>query len=159
MEPRTKRIIEQVGAALIIAICAYVFFFWRSTDPQPLVEVPTYTGPQLSDEELLRIKNGPGFQLLFSYTDRGFEPSRATVQAGDIVRFTNNSNKDLWVASIRANGNDAYPGESTCGQTLLDSCKTLKPMEFWEFPLDEVGTWTITNNLHKENQLVLTVQE
>jgi plastocyanin len=86
-----------------------------------------------------------GFAALVSYTDNGFEPAAVTINAGEAVRFINNSSGELlWVASTSTTA--AYPGTSECGGSSFDTCKALKKGEFWEFTFDEAGTWHYRNN-------------
>ena len=100
-----------------------------------------------------------GFQLLVSYTDRGFEPSLATARAGDTVRFTNNSHEQLWVAAAAGSGAMLYPAvQNGCGSSALDSCKPLKPGEYWEFTFGKTGTWGFQNNLNKADTGAISVR-
>jgi plastocyanin len=80
------------------------------------------------------------FALLVSYTDQGFEPSHATVHVGDMVRFTNNSTKPMWITHSN------YPAAGkSCGTSALDTCKALPPGEYWEFTFTSAGTWTFSD--------------
>jgi plastocyanin len=98
------------------------------------------------------------FTLLVSYTDRGFEPSSASIDAGETVRFTNNSSADLWVAADGTLGK-IYPGTGNeCGQSALDTCKTLAPGEFWQFTFNEQGTWGFHDSRNAAHTGVITVQ-
>lgn len=99
-----------------------------------------------------------GFQYLVSYTDGGFEPPTLSVKRGETVRFTNNSQSDLWVASIAMQGGTVYPGQSDCGASAFGTCAALKPQEFWEFTFDAVGTWSYKNNSDAAKTGTITVK-
>ncbi len=119
--------------------------------PSPLTLQTTPSGEIIAPEMTATMKavleQSEGFQALVSYTERGFEPRTLSIEAGDTVRFTNNSIRDLWVAS----SGTPYPGGGeACGQSAFDSCVALAPLEFWEFTFAEEGEWQYVDNLHKE---------
>ena len=99
-----------------------------------------------------------GFEALISYTERGFEPTKVTLKKGQSVRFANNSGEELWIAAASTAGSPPYPGMSDCGGSTLDSCKTLQPLEFWEFTFSQSGTWHFRNNLNKERVGSVTIE-
>ncbi len=103
--------------------------------------------PPMTETMKTVLEKSSGFQALVSYTDRGFEPQALSIKQGGTVRFTNNSPREIWVASVGV----PYPsGSADCGQSAFDSCVVLKPLEFWEFTFNEKGEWTYADNLHKE---------
>ena len=114
--------------------------------------------PPLTASEMIAVQDPKGFQLLISYGASGFQPRTATVHAGDVVRFTNNSNGALWIASLAFGSSKLYPGASTCGTSELDSCEPLQPGQYWEFTFTQQGTWELVNNLDKSNSGTITVQ-
>ncbi len=65
-----------------------------------------------------------GFQYLVSYTANGFAPATLTVQRGEIVRFTNNSNATL--------------------QLTLSGEHTLDHAEYFEYTFTKAGTFTFS---------------
>jgi plastocyanin len=103
--------------------------------------------PPLTPAEQAQLAASHGFQYLVSYTDGGFEPSTLTIKKGETVRFTNNSDEDLWVAATGASGT-IYPAGSgnECGQSAFDSCVVLHHGDFWEFTFTQAGTWSYQNN-------------
>ncbi len=112
--------------------------------------------PPATPSDYVAAQNPHGFQLLVSYTNRGFEPKSAAIKAGETVRFTNNSSSDIWVA---AGGEKLYPGGvSDCGSSPLDSCETIPPGRYWEFTFSQQGTWIIVNNLDKSKSVSIRVQ-
>ena len=94
--------------------------------------------PALSQELSESLAQSTGFQALVSFTDDGFEPGSLTVQAGDTVRFTNNSSGNLLVRATDA-------ADAPCEPGSFDSCKALEPQEFWEYTFPTAGTWHYSN--------------
>lgn len=101
-----------------------------------------------------------GFQHLVSYTDHGFEPPVLDIKKGDVVRFTNNASRDLWIASAVAESGRLYPSgtQESCGQSAFDSCVSMKLYEFWEFRFDAVGDWSYVNNAMPTDAAAIHVQ-
>ena len=117
---------------------------------------PPMPAPAASD--MVAGQNAQGFKLLVSYANDGFEPQRATVRAGDTVRFTNNSTRQLWIAA-NATAGPLYPNvQNGCGSSALDSCRTLAPGEYWQFTFVKAGTWSYQNNLNKDDAGTVRVQ-
>ncbi len=103
--------------------------------------------PALTPEIIAMLEKSAGFRVLVSYTDHGFEPSTATIKKGETVRFTNNSNREVWVSATDTVTGGVYPGSGNdCGQSVFDSCQTLAPGEFWEFTFDQSGIWGYQNH-------------
>ena len=149
-----------IGALAIAVFAVSVYALSRidnapAADTTPAAEVvkpiPPYT-----DEIAAQLAASKGFQLLVSYTDNGFEPSTGKIKKGETVRFTNNSSENLWLA---ASGEKLYPSVvNGCGSSALDTCKALKPQEFWEFTFDVAGTWGYHNNSNTEKTGTMRVQ-
>lgn len=116
------------------------------------VPLPAYT-----EEMHARITASSGFSAVLSYSDLGFEPTELRIAAGDVVRFTNNSSQDVWIASddrVRV-----YPRtRDGCGSSDLDSCAPIAPMDFWEFRFSAPGTWGVVNNLDKSHGVTVIVE-
>ncbi len=153
-----KELYLGVGALVVIALSFYLLYAEsgleaiRGSDHQEQ-EVPAMTA--LMKEVL---EKSTGFQLLVSYTDRGFEPAHASIKVGDAVRFTNNSSRELWVSSAAVHSANIYPGGAdSCGQSSFDSCVTLQPKEFWEFTFEESGRWGYINVAETSHSAALEV--
>jgi plastocyanin len=143
-----------------IIVIGYLWFILVGAPATPSGETvgeKFVPGPP-SSEVLAQLEKSRGFEVLISYTDNGFEPSEATIRQGESVRFTNNSSYELWVAAEGADGAPLYPGTSECGGSPLDSCKVLKPRDFWEFTFVASGSWLFKNNLDKEKSGVVRVE-
>lgn len=106
------------------------------------------------------LEKSTGFQHLVSYTDNGFEPPVLNIKKGEIVRFSNSSSRDLWVATVVSANRRLYPAgaRESCGQSAFDSCISMKPFEFWEFKFDVVGEWSYRNNASSENFAIIRVK-
>jgi len=115
--------------------------------------------PPLTVSDMVAAQPAHGFQLLVSYTDRGFEPRTATIRSGDTVRFTNNSHEQLWVAAATNSSGALYPSiQNGCGSSALDSCKALNPGEYWEFTFGATGSWSYDNNLDTDRSGTINVR-
>ncbi len=115
---------------------------------QTMKESTPLAPPPMTEYIVQALEKSQGFQHLVSYSDNGFEPTELDIKKGDIVRFSNNSSHDLWVATVVADSGRLYPAgvQETCGQSAFDSCVSMKPFEFWEFKFDVVGEWSYRNN-------------
>ena len=117
------------------------------------VPAPTYTA-----ETAAKLERGPVFHALASYTDNGFEPARIRIKRGQTVRFTNNSSKDVWIASSGTSV-AIYPRtREVCGSSDLDSCEPFRPQDFWQFRFDVAGEWEVVNNLDKAKNATVIVE-
>ncbi len=108
--------------------------------------------PELSPELSETLAKSKGFQALVSFTDAGFEPASLTVQAGDTVRFTNNSSENLWIRD--ANTSQTNADRATCESGSFDTCKMLKPQEFWEYTFIAESTWKYGNEFGRRTGVV-----
>lgn len=158
---------------LTIAVFGIAFLVYALTlVTPPEVEAPTVESmpiteairkglapiPDYTEKMAGKVASSTGFQVLVSYTEKGFEPYAVTIKKGEAIRFTNNSATDLWVA---ADGRQSviYPRTKVmCGSSDLDSCEPLPPRDFWEFSFNEAGKWDVTNNLNKTHVLTVTVE-
>lgn len=150
---------------LLLAIL-FVAFVWYLVAGAPRQNVPSSaqqttsatTPPPYTPEIAAQLAKSHGFQMIVSYTDRGFEPPSTSIKAGETVRFTNNSSHTLWIAAVGTEGHSIYPGTSDCGATAFDTCRALKPLEFWEFTFTQSGTWGYQNNLNKNDTATIRVK-
>lgn len=149
-----------IGALAIAVFAVSVYALSRMektpvTDATPVYDAAT-TIPPYTEEIAEQLAASKGFALLVSYTANGFEPTMGKIKKGEAVRFTNNSSENLWLA---ASGEKLYPGVvNGCGSSALDTCKALKPGEFWEFTFDVAGTWGYQNNSNTAKTGTMRVQ-
>jgi len=144
-------------ALLVLLGGAVVVYVWLSME-RPAQTTDT-TPPASETVTENPAKSQGGFELLVSVTDNGFEPSEPSVRSADTIRFTNNSSEDVWIEGVVSSGNPAYPEEGECGVSAFDSCKNIKPGEFWEFKFKDVGTWLFRNKLDTTQVGVVYVRE
>ena len=112
--------------------------------------------PKPKPEDAVAIRNKNPFGVLVSGTDTGFEPREISVKRGETVRFTNNSHNAMWIAA--AGPNQLYPaGTNTCGSSAFDSCRVLRPGDYWQFTFKEVGSWNFSNKFGGKNTGVIHV--
>jgi len=155
---------KQVGLLVIIIVILVVVVALFGANSGAPTQNPTTVSGTLptpvppTQAQLDQLRNSTPFQYLVSYTNKGFEPNNLSVKKGETINFTNNSSKDLWIASIGTQVNKIYPGPSSCGSTAFDSCQNLKPGDFWEFTFTQSGTWSFQNNVDTSDQGVVTVQ-
>ena len=147
-----NEIFAALTALIVLGVCAYALLQMRAGIPYAGVSATSTAAvsqpPPFTPAIKAQLAASHGFQYLVSYTGKGFEPMSVTVKKGDTVRFTNNSNEDLWIASAGTPGGSVYPAGvgNECGQSAFDSCRSMKHGEFWEFTFTEVGTWGYKNN-------------
>ena len=87
---------------------------------------------------------------LVKYTNQGFSPKTISINEGDTVTWTNESNLNLWVASSIHPTHNEYPEESDsdCGGSTFDACIGIGPGEEWSFTFNEVGSWDYHDHLN-----------
>ena len=154
-----KKQLAILGLLVGLLIAAQLLAFVPGGSRRGEVGVPTDTFvPVPPPPEIIEmLAKSRGFEVLVSYTNRGFEPSTAVINIGESIRFTNNSSNDLWVAATGTAEAPVYPGIGECGSSTLDTCKVLKPREFWEFTFTKGGMWMFHNNLDKGQTGVVRV--
>ena len=82
-----------------------------------------------------------------TYTDQGFSPSSITIPLGTTVTFTNQSTKDMWVASAMHPTHILYSGTSLsqhcpdASNTSFDQCSTGASGSSFSFTFNKEGTW------------------
>lgn len=161
---------KQLGLfAVVIIVIGLILVFlgaWPGAKPQSSTNPTSPSGvrvpppqPAPTASDTTAARSSDTFQLVVSYVNSGFEPKSTTIQAGDTVRFTNNSTGELWVAAAAPDSGERYPGTSACGTTSeLDSCAALQPGQFWEFTFSQTGTWEFLNNFDTSDTASITVQ-
>jgi len=150
-----KRAYIAIALVVVIAVVSVLAFSGSSLQATPAAAENAPATPPVTatdtpvsspaPETVAAPVNSNGFQYLISYTDGGFEPLSLLVKKGETVRFTNNSQGGLWVASVARPGATVYPGRSDCGASAFGTCAALKPGDFWEFTFDVAGTWSYKN--------------
>lgn len=115
---------------LLVAFGVVSTLIWFISAPQ---EEPIRTpppAPSLTEERTVQAIGTAGFSALASYTDQGFEPASVSANAGDTIRFTNNSTKPM---------NLSLTG-------VQDIPQNLPPGEYWEYTFSTSGTFSVAEN-------------
>ncbi|MCI0563075.1 MAG: hypothetical protein MN733_31745, partial [Nitrososphaera sp.] len=119
---------------------------------------PVHIDPP-SHEVVARLEASHGFQYFVAYTDTGFHPSTLSIHKGETIRWTNNSSHDMWIVDAE------NPTSVTCDTTLqtqsnqpFNTCKALKPGDFWEHTFASAGTIQYMNKMKASNTGVVTTQ-
>jgi plastocyanin len=160
---------KQLGFfALVIIVIGLILVFlgaWPTEQPQTSTNPTSTSGvrvpppqPVPTASDTTAAQSPDTFQLLVSYVNSGFEPKSATIQAGETVRFTNNSTSPLWLVSVATAQDPLYPGISSCGASTFDSCGPLQPGQNWQFTFAQKGTWEVGNGFDKSKSASITVQ-
>lgn len=170
-EYRIYMIRKQLGIlAILLLFVGGVWYFTRpggvmqqageDTEKTLAIQIREGTAPMpaFSSSTQMKLEKSDGFQHLVSYTDGGFEPAHLTMKRGEVVRFTNNSSNDLWIAPDGSNVQIYPKSGSACGSSALDSCEPFTPQDFWEFSFDVAGAWHVVNNLDKAKGASVTVE-
>lgn len=150
---------KQLGTLAIILIVLMILISFFGFEAARGGSAHKSSLPQTAPSQaaLQQIENDPSFQYLVSYTNAGFQPMSIVVKRGDTVRFTNNSNGQLWVAAVGTPANSVYPGSSSCGGSSADSCGPLSPGAFWQFTFTQVGTYQFQNELDSSQSGTITI--
>ena len=114
--------------------------------------------PRFSTTTQKKLAESKGATALLSYTETGFEPREIAIKQGEAVRFTNNSNADVWIAAGGGTVAIDPRTEDGCGTSDLDSCVPFPAQDFWEFTFDITGEWHVVNNLDKSKEAIVHVQ-
>lgn len=75
-----------------------------------------------------------------SYDNTGFSPRTLSIKKGDTVRFVNNSNEDMWVAS------NPHPAHSDLAG--FDAGRAYISNEIYTYTFTQQGTWNYHNDIH-----------
>ena len=153
------RLLILLGVVLVI-IAITIFIPRHAQAPDSALQTQQAqqkTIPPPTADIQAQLAKSHGFNALVSYTDSGFEPATLTLQKGQTVRFTNNSSHDLWVGELTKTNTADNPNISNCGETPFNSCKVLKPGEFWEYTFYTTGTFDYQDNEHTSSQASIVI--
>lgn len=84
------------------------------------------------------------------YTENGFFPDRIEVEVGSMVEFINESNKDMWVASIPHPEHTKLP--------TFDQFKLYKKGGIFRYVFEKKGTWEYHDHISPTNGGIVTVK-
>ena len=123
-----------------------------STTEEDLSEPILEEGDASTTPEFGELPNGDveaGDTGIVTYTDAGFSPKTIEVSKGDTVTFTNNSSRNMWIASNMHPTHNEYPTESDedCLGSSFDACIGIPVGESWSFTFDRIGEWGYHDHL------------
>lgn len=98
------------------------------------------------------------------YTGTRFVPEEVTIIEGGTVRFINQSDEKMWIASDNHPTHTRYPvhTESDCAGSIFDQCTSVAKGGSWSFRFNERGTWGFHNHERAQDTgkvIVRTVEE
>ena len=101
-----------------------------------------------SDEEPLTL--GDAATHVVSYTESGFDPTSLEIHLGDTVRWVNQGDKLMWVAS------DIHPTHKLFPE--FDHKRAVGSGSFYEFTFEKLGDWTYHNHVSANHLGTITVE-
>ncbi len=138
-----------VGFVIVIVVLAGAWYFWGGAAPaSPNTQA---TGSSVPAPNTDTSASAP---VAVSYTDSGFSPASVTVRKGQRVTFTNNSSKDMWVATgphPAHSGYDNTDRSTHCaagyaGAAPFDECTAAQAGGTFTFTFEKTGTWNYHNH-------------
>ncbi len=93
----------------------------------------------------------PGMKVMAKvrYTDTGFVPNKIEIKVGDMVEFVNESNKDMWVASMSHPAHAILP--------TFDQFRAYKKGAIYRYIFDKKGTWEFHDHINPTRGGVINV--
>lgn len=122
---------------VVLGIVAYALSAAQSPQQQPPAATvfPSNAPPPTATDV---VSAQQAFQYLVSFTANGFSPAKLTIQEGQTVRFTNNTNNFIRVLS---QGADAS-ATTTCPVAEIDSCAGFGYGQYWQHTFTKAGTFS-----------------
>lgn len=151
----TKITVLALVCAALIGVS--VHYFTRDSDSRSRYEIPD----ELPGEGVVGVaaESSDPYDILITYTDKGYSPRDITIPKGTRVRFLNISPETTWPASGLHPTHTLYPEKaaSDCLGSSFDSCAELGEGDFYNFTFNYEGTWTFHDHLHPYNSGIITV--
>lgn len=96
----------------------------------------------MNEEEMMNHEQMPSSEKTFNHTvnynGKNFTPSSLEIKVGEIVKFSNQSDGGMWVASGSHPSHDIYPE--------FDAKKNIPSGGIYEFKFTKVGEWKYHNH-------------
>jgi len=145
-----------IVAVLILIAATGIYFLNRPG--APAYQPPAKEAPGQGVTGVASSASDPS-DVSITSTDNGFAPNEVTIKKGQRVRFINNSTQNVWPASGVHPTHTLYPEKEAtdCLGSSFDSCRELKPGEFFDFTFNYVGEWRYHDHVHAYNTGVVTV--
>lgn len=119
-----------ISFVLIFVLSVGVYFVFFNTPKE------VSTVDQSAATEILNNNSSDIVNVV--YTNAGFSPKEISVKKGQKVRFTNLSDKRMWVASDEHPSHDIYPEFDQKSNTMKEGT--------YEFTFDKIGVWGYHNH-------------
>jgi plastocyanin len=148
-----------IFALAIVLIGGYFLFFnSENKNVSPGGDVTNKVpAPGFQDvDEMIIVEEGSNEKddkistLTVSYSDSGFEPKLLNIEIGEIVTWTNESSKGMWVGSDIHPTHEVYPE--------FDSIGISKSGESYSFSFNKAGKWKYHNHIHSSHTGTVIVQ-
>lgn len=159
----TKTAWIAVAVILVLAFAWYAFSAKQAAAP---TDTATTTTESITTETKELPGTDPEYAALVTLTDSGFSPVRISIQAGDTVRFLNESSRGMWVGADEHPTHTEYDGTSMrehCadGQNStgsFDQCQQAATGSFWEYTFEKQGTFNYHNHVGASNTGTIVVE-
>lgn len=125
---------------LIVLVGGYILVMRKSTTPTQTNNTVKVTEP-----------NQKQTVVEVSYKDGEFNPNKLTVKKGTTVKFINQSNDQMWVASNPHPVHTDLPG--------FDELEATGNRGSYEYAFIKVGTWGYHNHINPSSKGSITVTE
>ncbi len=103
----------------------------------------------------------PTYGAIIKYYNTGFSPNHATIFVGQAVRFENDSDRPMWIASNPHPVHTNYPlkAVNACGGSDFDECVSIGKGEHWDFIFKREGSWGFHNHMRGSDEGTIYVKE
>jgi plastocyanin len=97
--------------------------------------------------------------IIIVYGTNGFSPETITINKGQTVRWVNQSNMPMWIASTNDATHTGYPGSATSecgtGSSMFNQCVEGNT---FSFTFNETGTWAYHNHSRNSDMGTIVVE-
>ncbi len=129
---KPKRLVD------IAAIIGVIFF----------IAIVVYLSNKEEPKDNQQLSNVNAAQTIY-YNDGGFDKASVTIAKGETVKFVNNTDNDLWVASDPHPRHTDLPGFDALGRANDE----------YVFTFDKAGTWKYHNHSAASREATVVVTE
>ncbi len=153
-----KNILIIIGVIILIALIVWGIAASNNNDADVTTEVETTatvspsttTATSAPSATATAAPTAEAANLTVTYNGTSFSPSTLTIQKGQTVTFTNNSNGGMWVAS------DPHPVHTDF--SAFDARKSYANGTSYTFTFDKAGTYHYHNHLNDDATGTIVVQ-
>ncbi|MEX0672887.1 MAG: hypothetical protein WD175_02390 [Candidatus Paceibacterota bacterium] len=144
-----------VTIIIIIALIGLGIFFISQPDENTEVDEVDSTseasdvGQDSEDEEDESTNNTDEGEVLVTYTGSEFQPASVVIEVGETVRFMNESDADMWVASAQHPTHERYSGtnlQEHCPNESGDAFDQCESGDEYTFTFEKAGEWNYHNH-------------